>query len=97
MFRDYEPARRIGNQRYVESPKMIQESWFALARWHGHVIAGQEGQLCGPGMDDLRLIQEKQTQMVIISVVRKNCFNVDYITAQGQVIDLGNYQVHVFL
>ncbi len=91
VFQEYAPARRESNLQFVESPLMIRDGWFALARWHGHVIAGQEGELCGPGIDDLKLAQEKQAPMIIISIVRKNVFNVDYLSDAGLVIDLGNY------
>ena len=91
VFRAYEPQRRAGDQRYIESPQMIQDSWFCLGRWHCHAVAGREGLHCGPGMDDLAFVQDKQSVMIIVSVVGSKCYNVDYVNRRATVIDLGNY------
>jgi hypothetical protein len=53
-------------------------------RWKG-------GALAGPGVDDIAYGKYFNCPQVIVSYMDRDSFNVDYVTASGIVIDLGNY------
>ncbi|MBN1846744.1 MAG: hypothetical protein JW810_13755 [Sedimentisphaerales bacterium] len=56
----------------------------------GHSL-WQGAELAGPGRDDLNYAAYINSPLVVISALGPNSCNLDYVTPEGIVIDLGNY------
>ena len=91
-FRSYPPQRRLGDNRYVDPPGALRDGNYCLARWHCHTEAAGSTELAGPGTDDLRYVDYFNCPLVILTHLNDKLCNVDYVSAEGVVIDLGNYQ-----
>ena len=70
---------------------MTLDALFSLSRWHCHSQNKNETSLAGPGLDDIQYAAYHNAPMLIFAALKGNAFNVDYLTPQGIVIDLGNY------
>ena len=91
IFQSYPPRSRGADNTYVESPQMVRDASLCLTRWHCHADREKSGLRAGPGLDDLKFAQYYGTSLVIITYINARILNVDYCTAQGEVVDLGNY------
>lgn len=91
VFQAYTPGRRRGDNQFDESPQMIEDAAFCLARWHCHADSWRGPELAGPGVDDLNYAAYHNCPLVVITHVNDKICNVDYCTPEGVVIDLGNY------
>ena len=91
VFKSYDPGRCLGDNQYVESPLMMSEAVYSLARWHCHADSWRGRELAGPGPDDLRYAAYLDSPVVVITYVNDKTCNIDYFTPEGIVIDLGNY------
>ena len=90
-WKKYPPGKRLGDNQYIESDELIAEAAVCMARWHLHTDMWRGEELAGPGIDDLRHASWCNSPEVVITCVSDKKFNVDYYTAEGVVIDLGNY------
>jgi len=90
-FQTYTPQSRGADNTYVESPQMLRDASMCLTRWHCHADRQKSKQLAGPGLDDLKFAEYYGTSLVIITYINARILNIDYCTAQGEVVDLGNY------
>jgi len=90
-FQPYPPQSRGADNTYVESPQMLRDASLCLTRWHCHADRQKSNLLAGPGLDDLKFAEYYGTSLVIITYINAKILNVDYCTAQGDVVDLGNY------
>ncbi len=57
---------------------------FGSGRWKGAALAG-------PGVDDMEYVKFHGCPLVVVTYLDPDTFNMDYVSAQGIVIDLGNY------
>ena len=90
-FEQYRPRERLGDNQYVEGPQMAQDAALSLARWHLHVHAWRGEDLAGPGVDDLQYVAYFGCPLVVVTKIKEKVCNVDYVSAEGVVVDLGNY------
>jgi len=90
-FDPYPPALESGDHLFVEPPQMTFDALFSLCRWHCHSQNNNESSLAGPGLDDFHFGAYHNAPMLIFAALKNHAFNVDYLTPQGIVIDLGNY------
>jgi hypothetical protein len=90
-YKKYPPGKQVGDNQYVESPEMLREGMLALGRWHCHADRWGREELAGPGPDDLRYAEWINNPVVVFTRLEKGKCNVDYLTPEGVVIDLGNY------
>lgn len=94
-FEAMEPAegQRASNENYI-LPEM--NPWSGIASFHLHATRREgtpEG--AGPSTLDLAAARKRHTDGVVITLVRPGLFNVDFYTASGAVVDLGDYQIPV--
>ena len=93
IWREYPPGKRVGDNQYIESGELVDDAVLSLARWHCHTDPWRGEELAGPGIGDLRHASWCNSPGVVITHVNDKIFNVDYYTAEGVVIDIGNYKV----
>jgi len=91
IFKEYQPGQSNNDNQYVETLEMIQDSLDSVARWHCHTDRWRGRELAGPGADDMRYADWQDCPVVIITYIDNQKYNVDFLTPEGVVIDLGNY------
>ena len=57
---------------------------FYGGRWKGAALAG-------PGVDDMGYVKYFGCPLLVVTYIERDTFNIDYVSAEGIVIDLGNY------
>jgi len=57
---------------------------FYGGRWKGAALAG-------PGVDDMGYVKYFGCPLLVVTYIDRDTFNIDYVSAEGIVIDLGNY------
>ncbi|GEM_PF-1134507 len=57
---------------------------FYNGRWKGAALAG-------PGVDDMEYVNYFGCPLLVVTYIDRDTFTIDYVSAQGIVIDLGNY------
>ncbi|MBN1765333.1 MAG: hypothetical protein JW860_08765 [Sedimentisphaerales bacterium] len=91
IFKPFSPGRRQGQNQYVASEDMIHAAVMSLAQWHCHTDKWRNKELAGPGTDDMKYARWHNCPVVILTKVNDRIFNVDYLSPEGIVIDLGDY------
>jgi hypothetical protein len=90
-FIAFEPRERSSDLKYFLDLEMIQQSYDSLSLWHCHAFQDDNHPHAGPGVDDLDFLKRFQQSMLVISHVNNNSINVDYVSKDGKVVDLGVY------
>lgn len=98
-FEPYEPGDRVSANRYIESDEMVIDGCMSFARWHCHADPWRGSELAGPGVDDMAYATYVNNSVVIVTLLdfanlaggEATFCNVDYLSADGIVVDLGNY------
>ena len=90
-FVAYPPAQESGDHLFIEPTQMTLDALFSFSRWHCHSQNNNETSVAGPGLDDINFATHHNAPMLIFAALKENTFNVDYLTPQGIIIDLGNY------
>lgn len=91
VFRSYAPGSQLGDKQYVESWETLTAGVLSLARWHCHADPWRGAEVAGPGVDDMKFAAYVNSPVVILTYIDDKIFNVDYLSPEGVVIDLGNY------
>jgi len=91
IFKEYQPRQSNNDNQYVETLEMIQDSLDGVGRWHCHADRRRGKELAGPGADDMRYANWQDSPVVIITYIDNQKYNVDFLTPEGVVVDLGNY------
>jgi len=90
-FKSLPPGEKAGDRKYILGLDAIRQSYDSLAIWHCHADQDEHHPAAGPGKDDLDFVRNLQQSMVVVSHVKMNSINVDYVSKDCMVVDLGVY------
>lgn len=88
----YPPLYPDNDQAYLASDKLMDAVIEGLTPFHFHYHQIHNEDFAGPGIGDLAFTRHNATQSVIITCLGAREFDVDYVTPNGAVVDLGVYQ-----
>jgi hypothetical protein len=88
----YPPLYPENDQAYIAGDKLMDAVVEGLAPFHFHYHQIHNGEFAGPGIGDLAFTRNNSAHSVIITCLGAREFDVDYVTPNGAVVDLGVYQ-----
>ncbi|MBX3365321.1 MAG: hypothetical protein KF866_11230 [Phycisphaeraceae bacterium] len=83
------PGERAGDERFIASREMLDETGTALAYFHFHVQPRRFRDVAGPSRGDLLTAALLGRTSLVLTMVRPGVLNVDVYFPTGAVIDLG--------
>ena len=90
--KQYPPAARRGDDRYVPSLQMLHESLNAIGFFVGHFSKTQDDPAgVGPTAEELEFAKAQNVCGIVVTTVSGAKYNVAYFTPEGIVIDLGDF------
>lgn len=89
----YWPQDKRGDEKYVPSQRMLDDSTDALAYFVGHFSKTDTAPAsAGPTDEELSFAKAHNLYAVVITSVAPATFNAAYCNANGIVVDLGDYR-----
>ncbi len=82
-------GERPGDFAFVSSKTMMAESEQALAHYHFHAQALENGELAGPSAGDLAYAKRCGQHCIVFTSVRRGRLDADVYFPDGVVVDLG--------
>lgn len=83
------PQHRKGDDRFVASSDMIEQSVRALAMYHFHVMRVRNSRYAGPSVEDFAQARAQGRLGVVITSINSDELNVDVYTDAPASVDLG--------
>lgn len=83
------PGSRKGDDQFVASRDMIEQSNRSLAHYHLHVQKWANSDYAGPSPGDLAYAARHRRSCVVLTGISEDALAVDYYQPDGVVIDLG--------
>lgn len=83
------PGQRMGDDKFVASDDMLNNSDTALAHYHFHVQREENRGYSGPSSGDLEYADRFGRACLVLTGLSRGVLNVDYYQPGGIVIDLG--------
>ncbi|MEM1422421.1 MAG: hypothetical protein AAGH64_00300, partial [Planctomycetota bacterium] len=83
------PSQRFGDNRFVASPEMIEQSSTALVHYHFHASELRHAQYAGPSASDLDYSAHYGRSALVFTFVDGDTLAVDYYQPDRVVVDLG--------
>ncbi len=83
------PLQRMGDQRFVASPDLIEAGTGALFHYHFHANSKTNSQYAGPSVDDLEYARTFGRTCLVFTFIDGDRLNADSYTPDGVTIDLG--------
>lgn len=83
------PAHRKGDDRFVASSDMIEQSVRALGMYHFHVMRERNSRFAGPSVEDFANARAQGRFAVVLTALNENELNVDAYVDTPASIDLG--------
>ncbi len=82
-------AQRRGDLMHIPTDDMIAQSDLTLAYYTFHAQETRNEDMAGPSQDDLNLAARLRRNYVVLTMIGDRRFDVDCLTPQGVVVDLG--------
>lgn len=86
------PMQRMGDQRFVASPDLINAGTGALFHYHFHANSRTNSQYAGPSVDDLEYARTFGRTCIVFTFIDGDRLNADSYTPDGVTIDLGTIE-----
>ncbi|MFI4883234.1 MAG: hypothetical protein ACIAQU_11695 [Phycisphaerales bacterium JB064] len=83
------PQHRKGDDQFVASSDMVEQSVRALAMYHFHVMRERNSRFAGPSEEDLAQAKGQGRLGVVITSINEDELNVDVYTDAPASVDLG--------
>ena len=83
------PQHRQGDDTFVASSDMVEQSVRALAMYHFHVMRERNSRFAGPSVEDLAQARAQGRLGVVITSINEDELNVDAYTDAFAAVDLG--------
>ena len=83
------PAQRLGDNRFVASPELLDRGHTALFHYHFHARRADEREYAGPGPGDFEYAQRFGRSGLVFTSINMNTLNADYFQPNGGRLDLG--------
>lgn len=82
-------SQRMGDNRFVASDELINQSTFALAHYHFHAQEVRNARYAGPSPGDAEYAARHGRTCIVFTPVRAGVLNADVLLPTGQTVDLG--------
>jgi hypothetical protein len=89
IARSYAPLAAQSDQKFLPSPRMIEDVYTAVAHYHFHAQQYHHSDYAGPGSGDIALAERLGFHGLVLTFVDRDRLNVDYYQPGGVTIDLG--------
>ena len=86
------PSQRFGDNRFVASPEMIEQSSTALVHYHFHASELRHAEYAGPSAGDLDYSAHYGRSALVFTFVNGDTLAVDYYQPDRVVVDLGTLE-----
>ncbi len=83
------PAQRIGDNRFVASPELLERGATALFHYHFHARRANESTYAGPGPGDTEYADRFGRSCLVLTSIDEDTLNADYYQPGGAIVDLG--------
>ncbi|TVQ64351.1 MAG: hypothetical protein EA379_01720 [Phycisphaerales bacterium] len=83
------PAQRLGDNRFVASPELLERGHTALFHYHFHARRADEREYAGPSPGDFEYAQRFGRSCMVFSSITLDILNADYFQPNGGRLDLG--------
>ncbi len=83
------PQHRKGDDQFVVSSDMLEQSVRALAMYHFHVMRERNSRFAGPSVEDLAQARAQGRLGVVITAINEDELNIDAYTDAPASVDLG--------
>jgi hypothetical protein len=83
------PQHRQGDDTFVASSDMVEQSVRALAMYHFHVMRERNSRFAGPSVEDLAQARAQGRMGVVLTSINEDELNVDAYTDAPTSVDLG--------
>lgn len=83
------PQHRQGDDTFVASSDMVEQSVRALAMYHFHVMRERNSKFAGPSVEDLAQARAQGRLGVVITSINEDELNIDAFTDAPAAVDLG--------
>lgn len=83
------PGQRVGDNRFVASPELLEDAVDALFHYHFHASRNSMRDYAGPGQGDDEYARRFGRSCIVFTSLSADSLNADYYQPDGVVIDLG--------
>jgi len=85
----YPPDLRAHDQKFYSSNELIHRMYTGLAHYHFHAQKHANQAYAGPGLGDLKFVENLHANAVVFTFLDRDTLGVDYYQPGGVVVDLG--------
>ncbi len=89
IARTFPPVQRIHDQAFYASDDLIKQMYTGLCHYHFHAQKHRNAEYAGPGVGDLKFVNNLRANALVFTFLDENTLNVDYYQPDGVVIDMG--------
>lgn len=89
IARSYAPLAAQSDQKFLPSPRMIEDLYTVVAHYHFHAQGYHNSDYAGPGSGDIALAERLGFNGLVLTFIDRDRLNVDYYQSGGVTIDLG--------
>lgn len=83
------PTIKAHDQKFYASDSLVNRLYTGLLHYHFHAQKHRNAEYAGPGVGDLKFVNNLRTSAVVFTFLNENTLNVDYYQPGDVVIDLG--------
>lgn len=83
------PTQRVGDNRFVASPELLERGHTGLFHYHFHARRADEREYAGPGPGDFEYAHRFGRSCLVFTSINNDTLNADYFQPNGARVDLG--------